>query len=121
MLLVEDNRVNQKVAKRILDRLGHDCETADDGPSAIAAAERSRFDVILMDIQMPGMDGFQATAEIRASERARNLPRTPVIALTAHAMKGDRERCLESGMDAYLAKPITVDALRRALAETSPN
>jgi len=119
VLLVEDNIVNQKVASRMLARLGHECEIVADGPSAIEAAERGGFDLILMDIQMPGMDGFEATDAIRAGERERGAAPVPIVALTAHAMKGDRTRCLESGMDDYLSKPISMAALQRILADVT--
>ena len=105
MLLVEDNRVNQLVARRLLERWGHTVVVAATGVEAMAAHARQTFDVILMDVQMPEMNGFEATAAIRAIERASG-DHTPIIAMTAHAMKGDRERCLDGGMDEYVSKPI---------------
>jgi two-component system, sensor histidine kinase and response regulator len=88
----------------------------DDGSAAVAAALREIFDVILMDVQMPQMNGFDATAAIRAQEQPTGQ-HTPIIAMTAHAMRGDRERCLAAGMDGYVSKPIRLDELRRALSQ----
>ena len=102
ILLAEDNPVNQKVATRILQRAGHEVTVADNGSEAAAAAVAGSFDLILMDVQMPEMDGLQATAAIR---RQHDLP-TPIVAMTAHALSGDRDRCLDAGMDDYLSKPI---------------
>jgi signal transduction histidine kinase/CheY-like chemotaxis protein len=105
ILLAEDNAVNQRVAQRILEKAGHSVVIVDNGKRAVEEFYRQRFDLILMDVQMPEMDGFEATAAIREREDW-SANRTPIIALTAHAMSGDRERCLESGMDAYIQKPI---------------
>ena len=105
VLLVEDNAVNRLLAQRLLQKRGFDVSLAVDGREAIRATQSAEFDVILMDIQMPEMDGFEATAEIRNREKFTGR-RTPVIALTAHAMKEDRDRCLSAGMDAYVTKPI---------------
>jgi CheY-like chemotaxis protein len=110
VLLVEDNIVNQKIAARVLERQGHKVILAGDGREAVAALDRARFDIILMDIQMPEMNGFEATAAIRERER-RSGDHVPIIAMTAHAMKGDRELCLQAGMDAYLSKPIRAEEL----------
>ncbi|MGA2259621.1 MAG: ATP-binding protein, partial [Thermoguttaceae bacterium] len=104
ILLVEDNPANQKLAAYILRDRGHFVEIADDGQKAIRLTEQTRFDVILMDVQMPEMNGFEATAAIR--ERALGGRRIPIIAVTAFALKGDRERCLAAGMDTYISKPI---------------
>ncbi len=109
ILLAEDNLVNQRLAKRLLEKRGHVVTTVATGREAIARAAQARFDVILMDVQMPDLDGLETTAEIRKIEGRRNTY-SPVIALTAHAMKGDRERCLAAGMDAFVNKPI--DAAR---------
>ena len=117
ILLVEDNQVNQKVAEGILSRLGHLVEVVGNGEQALAALERSDYDVVLMDCQMPVMDGFTATRLLRTSNHVRN-PAVPVIAMTAHAMQGDREECLAAGMDDYVAKPICEKLLRAALART---
>lgn len=103
VLVVEDNIVNQKVIKGLLQRKGYRMETAPDGSQALNLMEHHNFDAILMDVQMPVMDGLEATRRIRANERWRELP---IIAMTAHAMSGDRERCLAAGMDAYLSKPV---------------
>jgi signal transduction histidine kinase/ligand-binding sensor domain-containing protein/CheY-like chemotaxis protein len=110
VLLVEDNRVNQLLAQRLLERWGHDVALAVTGREAVAAHARQTFDVILMDVQMPEMNGFEATAAIRAAE-ATSGGRTPIVAMTAHAMIGDRERCLTGGMDDYISKPISPAAL----------
>jgi signal transduction histidine kinase/ligand-binding sensor domain-containing protein/CheY-like chemotaxis protein len=105
VLLAEDNRINQMVAKRVLERWGHHVVIAETGRAAVAAHARQKFDVILMDVQMPEMNGFEATAAIRAAEGT-SIEGTPIVAMTAHAMKGDRERCLAEGMDDYVSKPI---------------
>jgi len=105
VLVAEDNVVNQTLASHLLEKRGFDVTVVGDGNGALAAIERQRFDVVLMDIQMPGMDGLEATAAIRNREAATGA-HIPIIALTAHAMKGDRERCISSGMDAYISKPI---------------
>ena len=117
ILLAEDHPVNQKVAVRMLERLGHAVVVAADGNKAIAALEDGRFDVVLMDVQMPEMDGFEAVRIIRARETTTGT-HLPIIALTAHAMQGDRERCLRAGFDDYLAKPIRQRDLQAALSGT---
>ena len=103
-LLAEDNPDHQQVVSYILRRRGHDVDIAADGQQAIRMARENCYDVILMDVKMPGMDGLEATKAIRASKNGNWL--VPIIALTAYAMKGDRERCLAAGMDGYLSKPI---------------
>ncbi len=115
VLLAEDNLMNQTLALRMLERMGCSAVLAENGKDAVAAFESDLgFDVVLMDIQMPDMDGFEATAAIRAIQKQR-CSHTPIIALTAHAMKGDQERCLSAGMDAYLSKPISFSQLRLVL------
>jgi PAS domain S-box-containing protein len=116
VLLVEDNAVNRTLAQRLLQKRGFSVSVAVDGKQAIAAVENADFDVILMDIQMPEMDGFEATAEIR-KRQSNNGRRTPIIALTAHALKEDRDRCFSAGMDAYVTKPIRSAELFRAMRE----
>jgi CheY-like chemotaxis protein/HPt (histidine-containing phosphotransfer) domain-containing protein len=118
VLLAEDNLINQKVASGLLASQGHRVTLAGNGHEALAALEKSRFDVVLMDIQMPDMDGFEATAIIRQAERASGT-RVPIIAMTAHAMKGYRERCLEAGMDGYLAKPVRREELSAILSQVA--
>ncbi len=105
VLLAEDNVVNQTLASHLLEKRGYDVTVVGDGNAALEAIGRQKFDIVLMDIQMPHLDGLEATGALRAKE-ARNGGHLPVIALTAHAMKGDRERCLQAGMDAYISKPI---------------
>jgi CheY-like chemotaxis protein len=105
VLLVEDNAVNQMVARSLLERRGFDVVVAANGREGVDAFQRGRFDLVLMDIQMPEMDGFEALAAIRAAEEPTGR-HTPVVALTAHALEEDRERCLAAGMDDYLSKPI---------------
>jgi len=121
VLLAEDNPVNQVVAVKMLERAGHKVTIANDGREAVELFERERFDVILMDVQMPILGGFEATRAIRAREQRRSWAyadswaSTPIVALTAHAMAGDRERCLEAGMDDYLTKPLRADKLNALL------
>jgi len=114
VLLVEDNFVNQKVAVRFLERLGCTVEVASNGAEGVAACQQRQFDIVLMDLQMPVMDGMTATRMIRASESSGHIP---VIALTANAMTGDRELCEAAGMDGYLTKPIEVERLRNILTK----
>jgi len=114
VLLAEDNVVNQRVAVRLLERKGHEVVVAADGMAALAAHEAGRFDLVLMDLHMPEMGGFEATALIRQRE-ALSGSHTPIVAMTARAMKGDRERCLEAGMDGYIPKPVSEDALWMAI------
>ncbi len=116
ILLAEDSLVNQKLAVGLLERVGHRVVVANNGQEALGAAESQSFDLVLMDVQMPEMDGLEATAAIRAREK-RTGRHLPIIAMTAHAMPGDRQRCLEAGMDEYLAKPIRARQLL-AMIET---
>jgi PAS domain S-box-containing protein len=114
VLVVEDNRVNQLVATGMLTALGHTADTADDGLAALAVLEQAAYDLVLMDVQMPQMDGYEATRAIRAREA--DGERTLVIAMTANAVAGERERCLEAGMDDFLTKPVDLEHLTRTLA-----
>jgi CheY-like chemotaxis protein len=116
ILLAEDNAVNQKLAALLLKREGHDVTVVGDGNDAVRAVAQDSFDVVLMDLQMPQMDGFEATAAIRAAEAGtgRHLR---IVALTAHAMKDDHDKCLKAGMDDYLTKPIDSARLRSALMD----
>jgi CheY-like chemotaxis protein len=114
ILLAEDNTVNQTLARRLLEKRGYAVVVARTGKEALAAWTREPFDLILMDVQMPEMDGFEATAAIRAAERSKG-GHTPIIAMTAHAMAGDRQRCLEAGMDEYVSKPIQAQTVYDAI------
>ncbi|HEY2844581.1 MAG TPA: response regulator [Bryobacteraceae bacterium] len=110
VLVAEDNRVNQALVRRLLAKQGYEITVVGDGGAAVAALAEGVFDIVLMDVQMPGMDGFAATAMIREQEQ-RSGQHIPIIAMTAHALKGDHERCLAEGMDAYVSKPIRRDEL----------
>jgi CheY-like chemotaxis protein/nitrogen-specific signal transduction histidine kinase len=114
VLLVEDNPVNQRLASRLLEKRGHSVVVAGNGLEALGALEKESFDLVFMDVQMPVMDGFEATVAIRRKEGAGGV-RLPIVALTAHAMKGDREKCLAVGMDGYLTKPIRPQELDEIL------
>ena len=114
ILLAEDNAVNQMLAARLIEKRGHMATVVSSGREALAALEKDSFDVILMDVQMPEMNGFEATAEIRKRENASGR-HTPIIAMTAYAMRGDRERCLTAGMDGYVSKPVQPEELFQAI------
>ncbi|HUE85953.1 MAG TPA: response regulator [Vicinamibacterales bacterium] len=118
VLVVEDNVVNQRVAFGLLTRRGHDVTIAQNGAEAVLLVERDRFDVVLMDLQMPVMDGFAATAAIRAHETGSG-GRVRIVAMTAHAMKSDRDRCLRAGMDGYLSKPYAPETLFAVVEHSS--
>ena len=111
ILVAEDNAVNQLVAQRVLERAGHRVRIVGNGVDAVLAVEHEHFDMALMDIQMPEMDGLEAVACIRQREMRLGLPRLPVIAVTAHALMGDRDRCLAAGMDEYVSKPLDAKVL----------
>lgn len=114
ILLAEDNRINRKVALRMLQQEGHEVTVANDGKELLAAWEANKFDLILMDLQMPEIDGLEATRIIRAKEGESGV-RTPIIAMTAHALPSDRDRCLEAGMDGYVSKPVHARELNRII------
>jgi CheY-like chemotaxis protein len=118
ILLAEDYVVNQKLALRLLAQMGYRADIASNGLEAIQALQRQPYDVVLMDVQMPEMDGLEATQQIRARWPAGEQPR--IIAMTANAMQGDREVCLQAGMDDYVSKPIRVDELVQALSRCQP-
>ncbi|MDH5639337.1 MAG: response regulator, partial [Nitrospinota bacterium] len=117
ILLAEDNPVNQEVALSMLQRFGHLVDVADNGKKAVDMWAAGRYDMVLMDVQMPVMDGYSATAAIREKETAQQRGRTPIIAMTAHAMEGDRQKCLDAGMDDYLPKPVSSTTLLAKVAE----
>jgi CheY-like chemotaxis protein len=111
ILLAEDNAVNQMVALRMLERLGYQADTAANGKEVLAALKSRSYDIVLMDVQMPEMDGLEAARLIRSEK----VDRPYIIAMTAHAMKGDREVCLEAGMNDYVSKPVRMEELRAAI------
>jgi CheY-like chemotaxis protein len=124
ILVAEDNLINQKIAARLLEKVGHEVTVASDGREALAAWHKQTFDLVLMDIQMPHLNGFECTAAIRAAEEP-GARRVPIIALTAHALNGYDRRCLEAGMDGYVSKPMRVEELlatiqRVTMAEAEP-
>jgi two-component system, sensor histidine kinase and response regulator len=115
ILLAEDDPVNQRVAVAMLRKLGHQAIVVDDGQEALDRLGNDTFDVVLMDVQMPRLDGYAATQAIRARAAATGARRLPIVAMTAHAIKGDRERCLDADMDDYLSKPIRLSELAATL------
>jgi len=121
VLVAEDNAVNRLLAVRLLEKRGHEVVVAATGTAALEALESQSFDLVLMDVQMPEMDGLEATIAIRERERAGGSGQhVPIIAMTANAMVGDRERCLEAGMDAYVSKPLEIAALFAAIDRFVP-
>jgi len=116
ILLAEDNPMNQKLAVRLLEKLGYTTEVVGDGQEAVDAVMAGGFDIVLMDVQMPELDGLEATRRIRAEAP---MPRPWIVAMTANAMEGDREACLAAGMDGYISKPIRPEALAEALNAAS--
>ncbi len=120
VLLVEDNKVNQQLACRLLEKRGHTVAVVESGTEALAAVDRDPFDLVLMDLQLPEMGGIEATVAIREKEK-RTGGHIPIVAFTAHAMKSDRDRCLAAGMDAYISKPITASDFIRTVEESVPD
>jgi CheY-like chemotaxis protein len=116
ILLAEDNPVNQKLARRLLERMGYVADLATNGLEAIESLDRTAYDLVLMDVQMPELDGLEATRRIRTRWPERSLR---IVAMTANAMEGDRDTCLAAGMDDYLSKPIRLEELAAALVGTS--
>jgi CheY-like chemotaxis protein len=116
ILFAEDNAVNQKLALRILERLGYRSDVAASGVEVLESLERQSYDLILMDVQMPEMDGLDATRNIRKLE---NIDQPHIIAMTANAMQGDREMCLQAGMDDYVSKPIRIEELVEAMLKVN--
>jgi CheY-like chemotaxis protein len=119
VLVAEDNPVNQKLATRVLEKFGCRVEMAVDGKQAVEKWRESGYDLILMDCQMPELDGYEATAVIRRLEESLGKPRTPIVAMTANALDGDREKCLSAGMDDFLSKPVQIEKLHQALLRWS--
>ncbi|MDW8103777.1 MAG: response regulator [Armatimonadota bacterium] len=120
VLLVEDNEINRKLAIRMLERLGCSVEVATNGREAVEMSAQRAYDIVFMDVQMPEMDGFEATRLIRQREQTQGGKHLPIIAMTAHAMEGDRERCLAAGMDDYLSKPVKLDLLAKMVEQWNP-
>jgi CheY-like chemotaxis protein len=118
ILLAEDNPVNQRLATKLLEKRGHQVTVTATGRGALQRVQGETFDVVLMDVQMPDMDGLEATALIRQWEKNRGR-RTPIVALTAHSMKGDRDRCLAAGMDTYVTKPFDAARLIEVVESTA--
>jgi len=118
VLVAEDNPVNQRLAARLIEKKGHRVIVVSTGREVLSAIEREPVDLVLMDVQMPELDGLEATAAIRQKEKTTG-GHLPVYALTAHAMKGDRERCLAAGMDGYITKPIRIEELEQLLENLS--
>jgi osomolarity two-component system sensor histidine kinase NIK1 len=119
ILLAEDNDVNQKVAVRILEKFNHNVTVVENGFQAVKEFKQHRYDVILMDVQMPVMGGFEATANIRQYEKINGIPHTPIVALTAHAMIGDRDKCIQAGMDDYMSKPLDSARMMQTIMKCS--
>lgn len=115
ILLAEDNPVNQKLALRMLEKMGHVVTVVSNGKQAVESLEINHYDIFLTDIQMPEMDGYEATRIIRSTEMQTGRPRVPIIAMTAYAMQRDREMCMEAGMDGYVSKPVRSRELAEAL------
>jgi CheY-like chemotaxis protein len=118
-LVAEDNAVNRRMMETMLKRFGYAADFAEDGKLAVAALQRKRYDLVFMDMQMPEMDGCTAARTFRQWERASQRPPVPIVALTANAMAGDKEKCIRAGMNAYLTKPLKLDELRRVLTQAA--
>ena len=118
ILVAEDNRINQMVALGLLRKLGYAADVAPNGLAVLEAMKRHPYDIILMDCQMPELDGYETTRRIRATQQV-HIPR--IIAMTAHALRGEEERCLEAGMDDYLSKPVHLETLRAMLERWRPD
>ena len=116
ILVADDNETNQLVARSLLQKFGYTCDTVDTGPAAIRALSTQTYALVLMDVQMPEMDGTEATLQIRAGAAGERQRHLPIIAMTAHALTGDREQCLAAGMNDYLTKPIEAQALKAMVA-----
>jgi two-component system, sensor histidine kinase and response regulator len=123
ILVAEDNRINQRLILLLLEKAGYSTQLATNGAEAVEALKKEQFDIVLMDVQMPVMDGEEATREIRAFETGAcgGNRHVPIIAVTAHAMRGDRERCLAAGMDDYLTKPLQNGVLEAAVIQWLAN
>jgi len=123
ILVAEDNVTNQKVVTKMLEKLGYRADIVENGKEALNALDGATYDIVFMDVQMPEMDGFEATALVREREKQEGRGHVPIVAMTAHAMKGDRERCIRAGMDDYISKPIQprdiAEAIRRTLLMTT--
>ena len=117
ILLAEDNAINRKLALHLLERFGFRADAVDDGREMLQALASTHYDLVLMDVQMPEMDGFEATRQIREASAGVKNPEIPIVAMTAHAMKGDRRKCLAAGMNGYVSKPIQPDRLLAAIEE----
>lgn len=115
VLLVEDYQANIMVATALLEDFGYDYDVANNGQEALEKVREQPFNLVLMDVQMPGIDGFEATHFIREWEKEKNAARIPIIGMTAHALAGDRERCLAAGMDDYVPKPFHPDVFKEKL------
>jgi CheY-like chemotaxis protein len=113
ILIAEDNMINQKLIVRILKNFGQEVDVTTNGKEALQAVHQKKYDIVLMDVQMPEMDGNEATQRIRKEVPHENQP--VIIAMTAHALQGDREKCLEAGMNDYMSKPILIDEVRRMI------
>jgi CheY-like chemotaxis protein len=120
ILVAEDNPVNQLLITRLLEKMGHRVTHATNGREVLALLEANRFDLVLMDVQMPELDGLETTLLVRQQEQSGPI-RTPIVAMTAHAMDGDEERCLAAGMDAYVSKPIRIVEFMRTLERVVPH